>query len=139
MNPVEPLPPEWCEAVIRILSESSDTCIRWSFRARQDWQQFGMKHQAFELLIQTLRQREMWGERVTGMTPLSAPPPGAGGQTVYGFLCQHPLGVPTPLYAKIGLFDDHLTIDLFSLHIDLSGVLEKRIAAARKAKRKRKP
>lgn len=44
----------------------------------------------------------------------------------------HPLGVSTPLYAKIGLHDGHLSIDLSSLHIDLTGDLAKRIALAQR-------
>jgi len=43
--------------------------------------------------------------------------------------------VPKPLYAKIGLFEDKVTIDLFSLHIDLSGDLAKRIAQAQKKRK----
>ena len=43
--------------------------------------------------------------------------------------------MPKPLYAKIGLFDDKVTIDLFSLHIDLTGGLAKRIALAQKKRK----
>jgi hypothetical protein len=132
---IGPLPPEWCAAVIRILEKGHSERIRWSFRAQQDWQQFGMTHHAFEHLARTLRQAGVWGERIVGMDPLPDPPAGAGDQLVYAFLCPHPLGSPKPLYAKIGLFDDRVTIDLFSLHVDLSAKLEKRIAQAR---RKRK-
>ena len=49
---------------------------------------------------------------------------------VYGFLSPHPLGGPKPLHDKIGLFADKITIDLFSLHIDLTGDLSRRIAQA---------
>lgn len=96
---------------------------------------FGMPHDALTRLVQTLQQPGIWGERVTGMTPLPNPPKSAGGQVVYGFLCPHPLGLPKPLYAKIGLFDDKITIDLFSLHIDLTGDLAKRIARAQKKRK----
>ena len=132
MNPVEPLPQDWCEAVIRILNKGAPAQIRWSTRARQDWQMFGMPHDAFTRLVKTLQQPGIWGERVTGMIPLPSPLKNAANQVVYGFLCPHPLGMPKPLYAKIGLFDDKVTIDLFSLHIDLSGELAKRIAHAQK-------
>jgi hypothetical protein len=132
MSGIEPLPPEWISAVLRILRNGQAAHIRWSFRAQQDWQQFGLTHQAFQHLIETLRQADVWGERISGMAPLPGLPAGAGQQLVYAFLCPHPLGAAKPLYAKIGLFDDHLTIDLFSLHVDLSGELEKRIARARK-------
>ena len=130
MNPVEPLPQTWCESVIRILKKGGPTQIRWSLRARQDWQQFGMPYEAISQLIKTLLQPGIWGERVIGMNPLPNPPKNAGSQVVYGFLCPHPLGGMKPLYAKIGLFADKITIDLFSLHIDLSGDLAKRIAKA---------
>jgi hypothetical protein len=134
MNPVEPLPQDWCESVIRILHKGAPTQIRWSLRARQDWQQFGMPYDAFSQLAKTLQQPGIWGERVTAMIPLPNMPKNAGSQGVYGFLCPHPLGVPKPLYAKIGLFEDKVTIDLFSLHIDLTGDLAKRIALAQKTR-----
>lgn len=130
MNPVEPLPQDWCESVIRILNNSAPTQIRWSLRARQDWQQFGMPYDAFSRLAKTLQQPGIWGERVIGMIPQPNPPKNAGNQVVYGFLSPHPLGSPKPLYAKIGLFADKITIDLFSLHIDLTGDLARRIAQA---------
>jgi hypothetical protein len=66
------------------------------------------------------------------MMPLPGAPIRAKPPRVFAFLCQHPLRLSKPLYAKIGLYDDHLSIDLFSLHIDLMGDLEKRIAQARK-------
>jgi hypothetical protein len=96
---------------------------------------FGMPHDAFSRLVRTLQQPGIWGERIIGMVPLPKPPKNAGNQVVYGFLCPHPLGMPKPLYAKIGLFDDKVTIDLFSLHIDLSGGLAKRIALAQKKRK----
>ena len=130
MNPVEPLPQAWCEAVIRILKIDAHNQIRCSFRARQDWQLLGMTYEAYSLLIKTLQQTGIWGERVIGMNPLPNAPKNAGSQVVFGFLCQHPLGAHKPLYAKIGLFSDKITIDLFSLHIDLTGDLTKRIANA---------
>jgi len=126
-----PLPADWCDAVIRILKRASSAEVRWSHRARQDWQQFGMSHQAYELLIRTLQGRGLWGERIDGMNPLPNPPKGEQ-QTVYAFLCPHPFNPNVHLYAKIGLFDGLVTLDLFSLHIDLSSTLEKRIATAKK-------
>lgn len=136
MSVVEPIPEPWCESVIRVLQRGPSPRIRWSFRALQDWQQFGMTHEACERLVITLRQPGLWGERITGMTPLPDPPRNAGTQVIYGFLCPHPLNLPTPLYAKIGLFDDNITIDLFSLHIDLTGDLSSRISKAQSKKRK---
>ena len=46
MNPLEPLPTAWCDAVMRILSKGTSPNVRWSFRAQQDWQQFGLPFQA---------------------------------------------------------------------------------------------
>jgi len=132
MNLVEPIPAAWCDEVVRALSKGTTPNVRWSFRAQQDWQQFGLPYQAHELLIRTLRQPGIWGERVTTMIPLPNPPKGAGSQAVYGFLCPHPLGGQKPLYAKIGLFANEVTLDIFSLHIDLSGELTRRIAQAQK-------
>lgn len=133
MNPIEPIPPDWCESVVRILSKGSHPSIRWSIRATMDWQQFGLPYEALALIVKTLRQPGVLGERITGMQPLPGGPKLP--QAVYAFLCPHPLGVPKPLYAKIGLFDDKITIDLFSLHIDLSGDLERRIAARLKKRK----
>jgi hypothetical protein len=76
----------------------------------------------------TLQQPGIWGERVIGMIRQSNAPKNAGSQVVYEFLSPHPLGGPKPLDTKIGLFVDKITIDLFSLHIDLTGDLARRIA-----------
>lgn len=134
MSLIEPLPLEWSQTVIRTLHRNNPNEIRWTFRAKQDWQQFGQRHDAINLLIQTLSQPCILGERIVGMEPLPAPPKGAGNQTVYAFLCRNPLGGLKPLYAKIGLFDNQITIDLFSIHIDLKGDLLKEIARYQKQK-----
>jgi hypothetical protein len=86
-----------------------------------------MPYDAFSRLAKTLQQPGIWGERVIGVIPLPNAPKNAGSQVVYGFLSPHPLGGPKPL-AMIGLFADKITIDLFSLHIDLTGGLARRIA-----------
>lgn len=91
----------------------------------------GMAPQAYALLIETLRQRIVWGERIRGMHPLPNPPQGEQ-QIVYAFLCEHPFNPDLPIYAKIGLFDGHLCLDLFSLHNDYTNELIKKIAAAKK-------
>jgi hypothetical protein len=130
MNPVEPLPQDWCESVIRILRKGSSAHIRWTLRAQMDWSPFGLPYQACEFLVRALGRSGLWGERITGMLPLPGAPKSRKPPTVFAFLCNHPLALVTPLYAKIGLHDDHLSIDLFSLHIDLTGDLSKRIARA---------
>ncbi len=132
---IGPLPPEWCKAVIRILRNGDPERVRWTFTAKQEWQQFGLTFEAYKLLVNTLQHPGIWGEQIFGMHPLPNPPPKAGTHTVYAFLCPHPLGVPTPLYAKIGLFEDRVTIDLFSLHIDRTEKLAERIAKAQKKRK----
>jgi hypothetical protein len=97
-----------------------------------DWSQFGLPYQACGFLVGALQRPGVWGESIAGMMPLPGAPKGAKPPRVFALLCQHPLGLYKPLYAKIGLYDDHLSIDLFSLHIDLMGDLEKRIAQAQK-------
>jgi hypothetical protein len=131
MSSVAPIPTDWCDAVIKILKRSDPKECRWSFRVRQDWQPMGMAPQAYALLIKTLEQRVVWGERVRGMHPLPKPPKGEQ-QVVYAFLCKHPFNPDLPIYAKIGLFDGHLCLDLFSLHNDYTNELIKKITAAKK-------
>lgn len=134
MSNIEPLPGPWCEAVIRILSKGGPAQIRWTVRAQRDWQQFGMTQSAYALLATTLRHPGIWGERVPGMVPAVPSRHITDLPVVYGFLCPHPLGSPKPLYAKLGLYNDQITLDLFSLHIDLTGALAERIAKAQKRK-----
>lgn len=131
MSSVAPLPTDWCDAVIRILKRGDYKECRWSIRARQDWQMLGMTHEAYALLIRVLEAREVWGEQIHGMDPLPNPPKGEA-QTVYAFLCPHPINPDLPLYAKIGLFEGQVCLDLFSLHNDNTNELIKKIAAAKK-------
>ena len=100
LNSVEPLPPDWCESVVRILHKGASTQIRWALRARQDWQQFGMPYDSFSRLAKTLQQPGIWGERVLDMVPQPSPPKNAGSRVVYGFLSPHPLGGPKPLFDR---------------------------------------
>lgn len=135
MSKASLLPDPWRESVIGILANGTSPNVTWTRRALQDWQMFGLPQDAHKLLIRTLSQPIVWGEEVHGMTPLPGriPPPAI---ETHAFLCPHPLGVPTPLYAKIGLHGTRVSLDLFSLHIDLSGELARKIAAA---KRKKQP
>lgn len=133
MSKALPLPEAWRDSVIQILAKGTSPNITWARRPQQDWQMFGLPQDAYALLIRTLSCPTVWGEAVPGMTPLPGrtPPPAI---ETYAFLCPHPLGVPTPLYAKIGLHGGRISLDLFSLHIDLSGELAKKIAVAKKKK-----
>lgn len=131
MSSVAPIPAEWCDAVIKVLKRGSPKECRWTYRARQDWQQFGMLPDAYHLLIKVLSQRELWGEEILGMDPLPHGPRGEE-QTIYAFLCPHPFSDQIYLYAKIGLFDGQVCLDVFSLHNDNTNKLRSQIAAAKK-------
>lgn len=76
MNPVEPLPQDWCESVIRILEKGSASHIRWTVRAQMDWSPFGLPYQARGFLARSLRQPAIWGENISGMMPLPGAPKG---------------------------------------------------------------
>lgn len=76
MNPVEPLPQDWCESVIRILEKGSVSHIRWTIRAQMDWSPFGIPYQASSFLVRALRQPGLWGESIAGMMPLPGAPKG---------------------------------------------------------------
>jgi hypothetical protein len=131
MSSVAPIPAEWCDAVIKILKRGAPAECRWSLRARQDWQLFGMLPDAYSLLIKVLSAREVWGEQIFGMEPLPKAPRGEE-QTIYAFLCPHPFSDEIHLYAKIGLFDGHVHLDVFSLHNDNTDKLRRQISAAKK-------
>ena len=131
MSSIAPLPTDWCDAVISILKRGDPKECRWSFQARQDWQMHGMPPDAYQRLISRLSEREVWGERIEGMHPLPNPPSGAK-QIIYAFLCDHPINPDLPIYAKIGLFEGHLCLDIFSLHNDYKSELIKKIAAEKK-------
>jgi len=60
----------------------------------------------------------------------------AGAAEIWEFLLPHPLNSPIPLYAKIGLKNDRLSIKIFSVHIDLKGDLERAILAFLKKRKK---
>jgi len=139
MSSVGLIPTDWCDAVIAILKRGDYNECRWYRRARQDWMHLGMTHQAYELLIQTLSQREVWGERIYMTFHLPDSPEGES-QTTYAFLCEHPANHTEYLYAKVGLYDGHVFLDIFSLHNDYTNELIKKIAAKKrklKAARKR--
>lgn len=119
-GPVQLIPELWKNEVIKILNTGNNTLIEWTFRAQQDWQQFGLPYQAHALLARHLKPADTLGRQVFGM---------AGAAEIWEFLLPHPLNSPIPLYAKIGLKNNHLSIKIFSVHIDLKGDLEKAILA----------
>lgn len=111
---IEPIPPAWIKEVIRILEACDPANIEWTFSAGQDWHQFGLEQDAYELLIKTLSQPQVVGQRIVGMRDQRD-----GSHTdCWAFPCDHPWGTPIPLYAKIGLHHSRVYINLFSLHPD---------------------
>lgn len=91
-GPVQLIPESWKNEVIKILNTGNNTLIEWTFRAQQDWQQFGMLHEALTLLVRQLKPADKLGRQVFGM---------AGAAEVWEFLLPHPLNSPKPLYAKL--------------------------------------
>ena len=84
-----------------------------------DWDQYGFKYEAYELLIRTLSGPIVGQDNSAVMV---------GAEETWAFLCQHPLNPQTTLYAKIGLKKGHISILIFSMHTDLEhGKLEKAI------------
>ena len=126
-GPVQLIPELWKNEVIKILNTGNNTLIKWTFRAQQDWQQFGLPYQALALLAFRLKSADVMGRQVFGM---------AGAAEIWEFLLPHPLNSPIPLYAKIGLKNDRLSIKIFSVHIDLKGDLERAILACLKKRKK---
>jgi len=126
-GPVQLIPESWKSEVIKILNTGNNTLIDWTLRAQQDWQQFGMLYQAHNLLATRLKAADALGRQVFGM---------ASAAEVWEFLLPHPLDSPVPLYAKIGLKGNRLSIKIFSVHIDLKGDLEKAILAFLKKQKK---
>jgi hypothetical protein len=127
---ISPIPAPWLASVISLLEEGDQAKINWTFRAKLDWQQFGLDYQAYEHCLKILKSPTLVGEKISGMVE-------SDGQEcdTWAFPCPHPFGLSTPLYAKIGLHQDQLQIDLFSLHIDLSGKLLADIKAYFKSKK----
>jgi len=107
---IAPIPKRWKEPVIKALQTFNSAQIKWKLRAQTDWQQFGMNHDAYELLIKTLSSPIIGKDESLGML---------GAQETWAFLCEHPLNPSTTLYAKIGLKEGHISIIIFSLHTDL--------------------
>lgn len=108
---IAPIPNRWKTPVIKALQTYDTTIIEWKFRPKQEWQQFGLPHNAYELLIKTLKQPNIIGhDKSLEMH---------GAKETWAFLCEHPLNQATTLYAKIGLKDDHVSIVIFSMHTDL--------------------
>jgi hypothetical protein len=124
---VAPIPQRWLKRVTPLLADGDPKAILWTIAAQAELRMVGLrsKQDAYDLCLQVLHNPGQLGECIPDMRD-------ARDQTLcetWAFLCPHPLKVATPLYVKIGLHANHLTLNLFSLHIDRKGTLQKRIEA----------
>lgn len=108
---ISPIPFQWIQAVTKALESADSKRIEWTLRADTDWGLFGMKYQAYILLIQILNVPGIIGSDESGHM--------IGAKETWAFLCPHPINPSSYLYAKIGLKDDLVKIKVFSLHVDL--------------------
>ena len=120
------LPKRWLDLVIPILEEGDPRAIRWTLSAETDFPLLGLpsKEAAYVHILQVLRTPNQPGELVPDMRD-------SQDQTLcetWAFLCSHPLKVPTPLFVKIGLHQNHLVLNLFSIHIDRKNTLREEFA-----------
>ncbi len=124
-NFIAPIPKRWSDPVIKLLEEGDPATIEWTFTALNERLLLGFHSEdmAYKHCIKTLRTPNLMGECVVDMRTKSH----QKRCEAWAFLCPHPLNSPTPLFAKIGLHEDQLNIDLFSLHIDRKGDLQQRI------------
>lgn len=125
---IAPIPEPWKAAVIPLLERGRQSDVIWTIRATSNWQDvdtFGFKESAHELLIRQLRIPGLLGDDHPNMQDTLD----HSLCETWAFLCPHPQGVPTQLYAKIGLHQRRVRISLISLHIDLTRDLETAIAA----------
>ena len=130
---IAPIPSRWLEVVIPLLDEGDSKKVRWTFTAQNELYSLGLnnKAEAYDHCLTTLRTRGICGENIPDMRD-------SFDETLcetWAFLCPHPLKVPTPLYAKIGLHDSHLSLNFFSLHIDRKGDLATAIANYQKERK----
>ena len=126
-NFIAPTPPRWAEPVIAILEGAEPEKIDWTARALGDLRQIGFasKFAAYKHCLTVLHTPNIIGKCVVDMRTVEDD----YSCDAWAFLCPHPLGSPKPLCVKIGLHQDQLQIDLFSLHVDLTGEPQERITA----------
>jgi hypothetical protein len=127
----EPIPEPWLARVIHLLEQGDPKKIIWSGRALMDWQEFGMKHDAYALCLEVLRSPTPIGQQIHTMDDRID----HSLCETWAFPCPHPCNPKTYLYAKIGLHHGQLRINLFSLHVDLSGDLVAAIRTYLKSKK----
>lgn len=132
---IAPIPPRWITPVVEILRNGHIRNIRWTRTAESEFPLFGFttKEQAYEYCIDLLLTPGIHGEMVAGMYDRID-------QTLcetWAMLGKHPLGSPVDVYVKIGLHQNQIILNLFSLHIDRSGELRRAIADYQSRKRKK--
>ena len=133
---IAPIPHRWIIPVVKILRDGDIRTIRWTLTAESEFHLFGFfsKDQAYDYCIDLLLAPDIHGEMVSGMY-----------DRIDGTLCEtwailgtHPLGSPIDVYVKIGLHQNQIILNLFSLHIDRSGELRSAIADYRQSKKRKK-
>lgn len=120
------IPNRWLDLVIPLLDEGDPKAIRWTLTAEMDLPLIGLssKQAAYDHVLQVLRTPNQPGEIIPDMYD-------GLDQTLcetWAFLCPHPLKVPTPLYVKIGLHQNQILLNLFSIHIDRKDTLRAEFA-----------
>ena len=132
---IAPIPSRWIIPVVGILRDGDIRNIRWTLTAENEFPLFGFtsKQQAYEYCIDLLLTPGIHGEMVTGMYDRID---GTHCET-WAMLGRHPLGSPVDVYVKIGLHQNQVILNLFSLHIDRSGELRAAIADYQSRKRKK--
>lgn len=132
---IAPLPFRWISTVISILEDGDIRSIRWTFTAENEFPLFGFisKEQAYEYCITLLRTPGLHGENLVGMYDRLD---GTHCET-WAVLGEHPLGSSVDVYVKIGLHQNQIILNLFSLHIDRTGELRSAIADYTNKKRKK--
>ena len=131
---IAPIPSRWITPVVKILRDGAIQTIRWTLTAEREFHLFGFasKEQAYEYCINLLLTPGIHGEMVSGMYDRID-------QTLcetWAMLGKHPLGSPVDVYVKLGLHQNQVVLNLFSLHIDRTGELRSAIANYQSKKRK---
>jgi len=123
---IAPVPDAWKTAVIAILKKGGHADVLWTGRAQSNWQSIGdsgFKDEAHDFLIRQLRSSGLLGHDHPDMLDSLD----HSICETWAFLCPHPQGFPTQIYAKIALHGQLIRINLISLHIDLTKELENAI------------
>ena len=121
------IPKRWLDVVIPILEEGDHQVIRWTLSAERDLPEIGLscKQAAYDHILQVLRTPNQPGENIRDMRDNLD-------HTLcetWAFFAPHPLKVPTPLYVKIGLHQNLIVLNFFSLHIVRKDTLSADFAA----------